>query len=95
MKIGTLILEIYAELLEKQSIEILKSSMDQTLISVSDKFTFNYRRFGFYAAVLSWNIPLKIFWKNDFIYKTLKDNLNKYFTNWTINISLNINEIGD
>jgi len=94
-KIGNLIIEIYAELLEKQSIEILQTAMYQPLISVSDKFDFDYSRFGYFAASLIWVVPLRIFWKNDQIYKTLKDNLNKYFTNWKINITLVIHEKGE
>lgn len=94
MKIGNLIIEIYGELLTKQSIETLQSSMYQPLLSVSDKFDFDYRRFGYFAADLIWVIPLKIFWKNDLIYNTLKKSLDKNFTNWIINITLTIHEKG-
>lgn len=95
MKIGNLIIEIYAELLEKQSIEILQNLMYQPLISVSDKFDFDYKRFGYFAATLIWVVPLKIFWKNDLIYKRLKEGLNQYFTNWKATITLVIHEKGD
>ncbi len=95
MKIGNLIIEIYAELLEKQSIEILQNLMYQPLVSVSDKFDFDYKRFGYFAATLIWVVPLKIFWKNDQIYKTLKSGLDKYFTNWKVNVTLTIHEKGD
>ncbi len=95
MKIGTLIIETYAELLEKQSIELLQNLMYQPLISVSDKFDFDYKRFGYFAATMIWVVPLKIFWKNDQIYKTLKSGLNQYFTNWNVDITLIIHEKGD
>ena len=95
MKIGNLIIEIYAELLEKQSIEILQNAMNQPLLSVSDKYDFDYKRFGYFAASLIWVVPLKIFWRNDMIYKTLRDTLNKYFTNWKIDITLVISEKGE
>lgn len=95
MKIGTLIIEVFGELLQKQSIELLQNAMYQNLISVSDKFDFDYRRFGFFASTLKWIVPLKEFWKNDLIYKTLKKNLDKYFTNWKIEIILTIHEKGD
>lgn len=95
MKIGNLIIEIYGELLEKQSIEILQNAMYQPLISVSDKFDFDYKRFGYFAATLIWVVPLKIFWKNDQIYNTLRTNLNKYFINWNVEITLTIHEKGE
>lgn len=69
--------------------------MYQTLTSVSDKFDFNYKRFGYFAATLTWLIPLKVFWKNDHIYTILKSTLNKHFTNWKFSISLTIKEKGD
>ncbi len=94
MTIGNLIIEIYAELLEKQSIELLQNMMSQPLISVSDKFDFDYKRFGYFAAEMIWVIPLKIFWKNDQIYKTLKSGLNQYFTNWKVDVTLVIHEKG-
>lgn len=92
MKIGTLKIEVFGELIEKDAIEFLQHAMYQSLISVSDYFDFDYRRFGFYAAVLNWEIPLKIFWKNDQIYNTLKQNLNTHFTNWQIDINLILEE---
>lgn len=94
-KIGNLIIEIYGELLEKQSVEILQNAMNQPLLSVSDKYDFNYKRFEYFAASLIWVIPLRIFWRNDSIYKTLRSTLNKYFNNWTINITLVIHEKGE
>ena len=94
MKIGTLTLQIYAELKTKQSIEILQAAMYQPLLSISDKFDFDYRRFGYFAAKLIWVIPLKIFWKNDHIYNILKETLNTHFINWNIDISLLIHEEG-
>jgi len=95
LKIGTLIIEIYAELLQKESIELLQSLMHQPLISVSEKFDFDYKRFGYFAASLIWVVPLKIFWKNDRIYLDLKKGLNKYFTNWKIDITLILKEKGE
>ena len=95
MKIGTLIIEVYGELLEKQSIEILQNIMYNPLISVSDKFDFDYKRFGYFAASLIWVVPLRIFWKNDLIYNLLIKGLNQYFNNWNINITLVINEKGE
>ncbi len=94
MKIGTLIIEIYAELLEKQSIELLQNLMHQPLVSVSRKWDFDYKRFGYFAATLIWVVPLQIFWKNDQIYNSLKGGLNKYFKNWKVDITLTIHEKG-
>ena len=94
MQIGTLIFEVYGELKLKSAIESLQSSMYEPLISVSDYFDFRYNRFGFYAGFMIWEIPLKVFWKNDQIYSTLRTNLNKLFTNWQIDISLTLSEKG-
>lgn len=94
MKIGNLIIEVYGELLQKQSIVLLENLMYHPLISVSDAFDFDYKRFGYFAANLIWVVPLKAFWKNDLIYENLKDGLNKYFNNWTVTITLVIHEKG-
>lgn len=95
MQIGNLIIEIYGELKERQSIEILQNTMYQPLLSVSDRFDFDYKRFGYFAADLIFVVPLKIFWQNDRIYKLLKDALNTNFNNWTLEINLVTHEIGD
>ena len=95
MLTGTLIIKISAELFEKQSIEILQNTMYQHFISISDKFDFDYRRFGYISARLTWVIPLKVFWKNDLIYTVLKSSLNHYFQNWELDMTLIIEEKGD
>ena len=95
MKIGNLTIEVFGELLQKNSVELLQNVMYQPLISISESFDFDYRRFGFYAATLLWEIPLTIFWKNDLIYNTLKENLEIHFTNWEIDIYISIIEKGD
>jgi len=88
MKTGTLILEIYGELLEKQSIDILQNIMHKPLLSVSESLDFDYKRFEYFAATMIWVCHLKLFWNNDTIYNTLKLNLNRYFTNWELEITL-------
>ncbi len=95
MKIGSLTIEVFGELLEINSIELLQTAMYQPFISISESFEFNYRRFGFYAATLLWEIPLNIFWKNDIIYNTLRKNLNNLFTNWELDIYISITEKGE
>ena len=92
---GTLFIYVYGELLEPKSIELLESSMFQHFTSVSDNIEFDYRRFAFYAARMKWTVPLKIFWKNDTIYKSLKKYVDKYFTNWGIDIVLLLTEKGE
>jgi len=94
MKIGTLIIDVYGELLFKQSVEVFISAMYQTLVTVSDKFDSDYKRFGYFAAQIKFTVPLNIFWKNDTIYKTLITQLNKNFNNWKLEINLNIHEEG-
>jgi len=88
MKTGTLILEIYGELLEKQSVDILKNTMHKPLSSVASDLSFDYRRFEYYAASIIYVIELKLFWKNDTIYKTLVKSLDHNFHNWTLDITL-------
>ena len=95
MKIGTLTFDIYGELLFIRSVETFISSMDQTILTVCDDFDSDYRRFAFYAAVIKIVIPLKIFWKNDNLYKKLVSELNKCFNNWTLKTTLTTFEEGD
>lgn len=92
MKIGLFIIEIYGELLFEKSVEHFISSMDPILKTISDEFDSDYRRFGFYAAVIKLNVPLKVFWRSDALYNTLIKNLNYSFTNWEFNIILTIHE---
>lgn len=94
MKIGTLKIEIYGEFLFLKSVDNFFAAMDPVFLSVCDDFDSDYRRFAFYAAVLTFVIPLKIFWKNDIIYKTMVKQLDKCFANWSFDIILNINEKG-
>ena len=94
MKIGTLFIEVYAELLQKDSIDLLQNSLYNSFSSVSSDFFFDYRRFSYFATTLIWEIPLHSFWKNQFIYDILKRNLNKYFINWELEMYLTIKETG-
>lgn len=88
MKIGTLILEFYGELKTKESIDIIKNIMHPLLLSVSDDYDFDYKRFEYFAVNFIWVIPLKLLWKNDKIYDTLKNSLNLHFNNWNFSIYL-------
>lgn len=92
---GTMILEIYGEHLFKKAVDYFILRMDEILNTVSDKFDSNYKRFGYFATVINYTIPLKIFYKNDQIYNTLKHYLNYCFRNWTIEITLITHEKGD
>ncbi len=42
MKIGTFFIDVYGELLFKNSVEIIRSTMDQNLATVTDKFDFDH-----------------------------------------------------
>ncbi|MBA7542016.1 hypothetical protein ES705_34332 [subsurface metagenome] len=95
MKIGTMIFDIYGELKFTNAVEHFISSMDPVLHSVSDKFDSDYKRFGFYAAVIKFVIPLRIFWKSDVLYNTLLRNIDYSFDNWTVDIILTIQERRD
>ena len=92
MKIGTLVLDIFGELNFNNSVEHFISTMDKVLFSVCDSFDSDYRRFSFYAAVIKIEVPLKVFWQTNFLYDSLIKNLNYNFTNWSIDILLNITE---
>ena len=94
-KIGTLIIKIQGDLFKRQSIDILQNSMHLPLSSICDKYDFDYRRFGFLSAFINWVIPLRIFWQNDFIYKTLKSVLDLEFSSWQMDITLIIEEKGE
>jgi len=94
MKIGSLILEVYGELKSNQSISTIKNIMDPLLLSVCDEYDFKYNRFGFYAAFMTWEIPLSVFWKNDRIFSTLRKSIILHFNNWEYTIYLLIHETG-
>jgi len=94
MKIGTLVLNIFGELKFNNSVEHFITSMDPVLLSISDYFDSDYRRFSFYAAVIKIEVPLKIFWQSNHLYNSLRKNLDYCFTNWTIDINLQITERG-
>lgn len=92
VKIGTFIIEIYGEHLFPKAVEQFISSMDRIFRTVSDQFDSDHRRFGFYAAVIKFIIPLKIFWRGDYFYHGLIKNLDYCFTNWQFDITLTIHE---
>ena len=95
MKIGLFTIESYGELKTKTSVEDFIRSIGMILAAVSEDFSFDYRRFAFYAAVITFTLPLTIFWQNDTIYKTLKKKLDIYFHNWEFELTLTIHEKGD
>jgi len=88
LKTGSLIIEIYGELLEKESIDTFKNTVHQSLVTVAAELSFDYRRFSYFATSIIYVIELKLFWKNDIIYNTLKRSLNQNFVNWTLDITL-------
>lgn len=94
MKIGTLTFDIFGELNFNNSVEHFITAMDPVLLTISDSFDSDYRRFSFYAAVIKIEVPLKIFWQSNFLYDRLIKQLDYAFTNWTIDITLNIIERG-
>ena len=87
--------DIYGELLFDEAVEHFISSMDPILKTVSTKYDSDYKRFGFYATKIYFVITLKVFWKSDVLYNTLKKNLNYCFDNWNIKVSLTIRERRD
>lgn len=90
-----MIFDIYGQLKFDNAVEHFISSMDPILKTVSDKFEADYKRFAFFAARIYFVIPLKVFWKSNVLYNTLKENLNYSFTNWSIDILLTIQEKKD
>lgn len=95
MKIGTMNIEIYGELLYERAIEDFIISFTPILKTIADTFEFDYRRFAFYAATLKLIIPLRIFWKSDAFYNSLIRSLENHFNNWEFNVILYISERKD
>lgn len=89
---GTLFLEIYGELLFRDSVQLFISSMDPTFRAISDSYNYDHSRFGYLAAVILITVPLISFWNNDTVYKRIIRTLNRYFINWNIRINLHIQE---
>lgn len=94
-KIGTLIIEIKGNIFRPRSIDFLQAQMYGPLNSISEKVSFDYKRFGYFSASLRWVLTLKEFWKNDLIYKILKNILNAEFRTWEMNLTLFIEEKGE
>jgi len=89
---GTLILEIYGELLFDRAVEHFLGSMDYQFRTIGHSWNSEYRRFGYFAVVLKVVIPLKIFWRSNSLYNRLKAQLNYCFSNWQIQVYLNLSE---
>ncbi|MBA7531166.1 hypothetical protein ES705_23377 [subsurface metagenome] len=94
MSIGTFIIEAFGDLKGKQSIDLVKNIMHPLLLSVSDHYDFDYKRFEYLSGRLIWVIPIKSFWKNDRIISTLRKSISLYFNNWNFTIYLLIHETG-
>jgi hypothetical protein len=92
LQIGSLLIDIYGELLFDNAVEHFTTSMSNIFRTVSDKFDYDDKRFAFYAARIKFVVPLKIMWRNDVIYNGLIRNLNYSFDNWTLDITLLIKE---
>jgi len=94
MKKGNLTFDIFGELNFNNSVEHFISAMDPVLLSISNAFDSDYRRFSFYAAVIKIEVPLTTFWQSNALYNTLRKQLDYAFHNWTIDINLDIIERG-
>ena len=94
MKIGTLIFDIYADLISRNDVKPFITSMEQTFQTVSDQFETDYKVFADFAASIRFVVPLREFWRNDYIFRTFKTQLDKHFTFWRYKITLNIKEKG-
>ncbi len=94
MKKGVLTLDIFGELNFITAAEHFISSIDPVLLSISSYFDSEHRRFSNYAAVIKIVVPLTSFWQSNALYNTLRKQLNYAFTNWTIDINLDITERG-
>lgn len=94
MRIGTLIIEVFVVPAWILKIEELQRIMTPLLNSVGPYHDFDYTRFEYTRANLKWNAQLETLWKNDKIYNTLKNYLNKNFVFWQSTITLTIKEEG-
>ncbi len=95
MKIGTIEISIFGELNFRESIERFNLDITPIIKTISDDFKFDYARFAYYSARIHIFIPLKVFWKNDALFNSLRRSLNTYFTNWQYNLRLSILERRD
>lgn len=92
---GRLILKMYGDLKETESIHRMEIAMRPPINSISDKFDFNYKRFEFLTADLIWVIELTSIFSPNRIYNSFKDLSIKYFSNWGIEITVLIIETGE
>jgi hypothetical protein len=95
MQIGVIKLELYGDLKTATSVEQFISSFSRTVIKISPDFIFDYRKFASLSAVITFEIPIKIFTNIDSFYKTLKKLLDYNFLYWEISFQLTLLERSD
>ncbi|MBA7522310.1 hypothetical protein ES705_14428 [subsurface metagenome] len=95
MTIGTIEINIFGELNFRESVERFQLDMTPIIKTISDDFKFDSARFAYYSARIHIFIPLKVFWKTDALFNSLRRSLNTYFNNWQYNLRLNILERRD
>jgi len=94
MTIGTLRFEVVGKLLQNKSCEALIASLDNTLLSVSDKYDADYKRFGFLGGHLTFVVYLTSFWKMETVYKKIIKEVDRLFINWLVDMDILIHEKG-
>lgn len=94
MKIGTLVISVFAAPANVDMIDNLHKIMHSSLKAVDPLYYFDYKRFLYLSSNLIWNIKLTEFWKTDRIYNTLIKYLNEHFFYWEVTITLSIKEEG-
>ncbi len=94
MQIGTLSFQVVGKLLQQKSCEYFIASIDATLLTISDTYDVDYRRFGYLGGRLWFVVPLKAFWKSESFLNRIRKELDRLFVNWLIDIDIIIHEKG-
>lgn len=94
MTIGILNINCNGNLKTKESVGSFERSMRPSFDAVSDKIDFDYRRFAYFRASMTFVVHLREMWNNQTIFNNVRKYLDQNFTQWSWNIVLTIHQTG-
>ena len=87
-----LIIESFGIMVQYDSVERVRGVVEKTLEKMGDEVEFNYRRFQWMAARMTWSAIIVKFEYVDNVLLKLRRGMNKYFDMWGIKISIDYQE---
>ena len=87
-------IESFGLLQQDDSIERVKETVERVIEKLGEDTDFNYRKFQWIAARLSWRVRIINFEYVDNILIALRKGMRKYFDQWGIRIQIKYEEGG-